>query len=154
MSYDALNKIGIQDVKMSESGMSLVADLTAAYESNVGVSKFLRRFEFKAPGEFLIDDDIQTDRPEVITSYLHSDSSIMQKSDGFEFESGSKPTLLAEILEPELYDITIGPNFLTAPGPPGSVDKGQREQRGIRLAITTKQPTRETRFKIRLRIRQ
>ena len=154
MSYDALNKIGIHDVKMSESGMSLVADLTAAYESNVGVSKFLRRFEFKAPGEFLIDDDIQTDRPEVITSYLHSDNSITRQNSGFEFESGSKPTLLAEILEPELYDITIGPNFLTAPGPPGSVDKGQREQRGIRLAITTKQPTRDARFKIRLRIRQ
>jgi hypothetical protein len=153
MSYDILNKIAIHDVKMSESGVSLTADLTGAYEPNVGVLKFLRRFEFRSPGEFLVDDSIETDRPELITSFLHSDNSIIQQNGGFEFEGVGNPTLFAEVVEPTLYNSLIEPNFLTAPGPPGSVDKGAREQRGIRLAISTKQPVKDAAFKIRLRIK-
>jgi len=149
--YEALNKIRIHDAKMSEGGVSLAADLAAAYEPGVGVVQFIRRFEFKAPGEFLIEDLIKTDRPQLITSYLHSDNSIIEQGGGFEFEGGN---LFAQILEPKLYDSAIGPNFLTAPGRPGSVDKGEREQRGIRLAISTKQPVKEASFKIRLKIRR
>jgi hypothetical protein len=151
--YDALNKIGIRDVKMSENGVSLVADLTRAYEPTVGVLNFLRRFEFKSPNEFLIEDSIQTDRPQLIVSFLHSDNSISQQTGGFEFESG-RPDLFAEILEPAFYDIAIGPNYLTAPGRPGSVDKGEREQRGVRLAISTKLAEKDARIKVRLRIRR
>jgi hypothetical protein len=154
MSYDALNRIAIHDMKMSEASVSLVADLTSAYEPSVGISRFVRRFNFKAPGDFLIEDSIQTDRPEVITSFLHSDNSIVQQNGGFEFESGGKPSLFIEVLEPTLFDSVIGPNFLTAPGPPGSVDKGEREQRGIRLAISTKQPVRDATFKIGLKIKR
>ncbi|MEP6703411.1 MAG: DUF4962 domain-containing protein [Acidobacteriota bacterium] len=153
VSYEALNKIRIRDVKMSESGVSLIADLAAAYEPNVGVIQFVRRFNFKAPGEFLIEDSIKTDRPQVVASYLHSDNSITEQAGGFEFEGG-KPRLFVEILEPKLYDSVIGPNFLTAPGRPGSVDKGEREQRGVRLAISPKQPATDANFKVRLRIRR
>lgn len=153
VSYEALNKIRIRGVKMSESGVSLVADLAAAYEPNVGVIQFVRRFNFKTPGEFLIEDSIKTDRPQVVTSYLHSDNSIIEQGGGFEFE-GPKPGLFVEILEPKLYDSVIGPNFLTAPGRPGSVDKGEREQRGVRLAISSKQPANDANFRIRLRVRR
>ena len=152
LSYDMLNKIAIHDVKMSEKEVSLVADLTAAYEPSVGVSKFLRRFEFTAPDDFVIEDSIQTDRPEIITSYLHSDTSIVQKNDRFIFEGGGKPSLSAEILGSSLFDTSIGPNFLTAPGPPGSVDKGEREQRGVRLAISTKQPVKDANIRVHLKI--
>ena len=149
--YETLNKIGIREVKMNNSGVSLIADLAAAYESNVGVVSFARRFDFKAPGEFMIEDSIKTDRPRLITSYLHSDNSIVEKGGQFEFEGG-KPGLFAEILEPKLLESVIEPNFLTAPGRPGSVDKGEREQRGVRLAISSKQAETEATFRIRLRI--
>jgi hypothetical protein len=152
VSYDSLNKIKIRDVAMSETGVSLIADLDTAYESTAGVSQFERRFKFKAPGEFLIEDSIRTEHPQLITSYLHSDYSIVEKDGGFEFEGG-KPTLFIEILEPAMYDTSIGPNFLTAPGRPGSVDKGEREQRGVRLAVSPKQPERVVNFKFRIRIR-
>jgi hypothetical protein len=150
--YTQLNKIVLHDVKMGESGVSLDADLAAAYEPRVGVLDFIRRFEFKAPGEFLITDTIKTDRAQTIISYLHSDNSILETKGGFDFEGSRKPNLFAEVAEPNLFDTVIGPNYLTAPGPPGSVDKGSREQRGVRLAISTKQPVKEADFKIRLRI--
>lgn len=151
-SYDTLNKIKLSDVKLNDTSVSLIADLASAYEPTVGVSAFVRRFTFKAPGEFLIEDSIKTDRPQTITSYLHSDSSIVEKIGGFEFESGS-PNLLVELLEPKPCDCVIGPNFLTAPGRPGSVDKGEREQRGVRLAISSRQPERDSIIRVRLTIR-
>ena len=153
VSYDNLDRIAIRDVKMSSSQVSLAAELTAAYEPDVGVVSFIRRFEFKAPGEFVVEDSIKTDKPRSITSYLHSDNSITEKSGQFEFEGG-KPNLLAQIDEPRLYEAVIGPNFLTAPGRPGSVDKGEREQRGVRLAISTRRPTAQANIRIRLRIRE
>jgi hypothetical protein len=137
---------------MSAKGVSLIADLAAAYDPTVGVDKFTRQFVFTAPGEFLIEDLIKTARPQVITSYLHSDSSIVEKDGGFIFESG-KPDLFAQILEPKSFDNLIEPNFLTAPGRPGSVDKGEREKRGIRLGISTKDKVAEAAFKVRLKIR-
>ena len=152
-SYDQLNKIRLRDVKLNDNSVSLIADLASAYESTVGVNEFVRRFSFKAPGEFLIEDSIKTARPQKISSYLHSYSSIVEKAGEFVFESGSPKTLYAEILEPNPYDTAIGPNFLTAPGRPGSVDKGEREQRGIRLAISPKQAERDSRIKVRLTIR-
>lgn len=151
--YTRMNKIALRDLKMNDSGLSLTADLTAAYEPSVGVVNFVRQFEFKAPGEFLITDKIKTDRPQTVTSYLHSDNSIVSVNDGFEFEGGGRPDLFAELLQQNLFSTSIGPNYLTAPGPPGSVDKGNREQRGVRLAISTKQPVTESDIKLRLSIR-
>ena len=149
--YDRLDAIKIQDVKMSENSVSLVAVLNSAYEPRVGVKTFNRRFMFTAPGEFQIEDTIETTVDRLITSFLHSDTSIERRGNGFVFE-GNKPGLVAEILEPKLYDSMIGPNILTAPGRPGSVDKGEREERGVRLAISTKKKAKEARFKMRLRI--
>jgi hypothetical protein len=39
---------------------------------------------------------------------------------------------------------------LTAPGPPGSVDKGERQVRGQRLAVSTPAPQNSARFRVRL----
>ena len=150
--YESLNKIQLSVVKMDEKGVSLIAFLASAYESSVGVERFSRRFTFSAPGDFFIHDEIRMTRPQVITSYLHSDTSITERGGGFEFEGG-KPGLFAEILEPKMFDQMIGPNFLTAPGRPGSVDKGEREERGVRLAISTKQPERSVDLMIKLRIK-
>ena len=89
---------------------------------------------------------------QVVTSYLHSDSSIVKKGAIFEFESG-QPTLLAQIIANSEFDGVIGPNILTAPGKPGSVDKGEREERGVRLAISTKKPVKQVNLKMHLNIR-
>jgi Heparinase II/III-like protein len=153
VSYDLLNKIGIRDLKADEKGVSLAADLAAAYDPSVGVERFVRQFVFTAPNDFRIEDSIKTSRPTLITSYLHSDHSIVDRSGAFELEA-VKPDIFAEILDSALYTTQIGPNFLTAPGPPGNVDKGEREQRGVRLAITTKQPVTEADIKLRLKIRR
>ncbi len=54
--------------------------------------------------------------------------------------------LLATIIAPDEVRATIEPNIVTAPGKPGSVDKGERQERGVRLAISTVQPATSARF--------
>lgn len=150
--YDRLDHIRFTDVRFDSKKLVAVADLTAAYEPGVGVRSFTRRFEFAAPGLFTIEDEVQLDRKQTVTSYLHSDSTISPKSRNiFEFEPGDT-SLITEIVGPEGMEAKVETNYLTAPGRPGSVDKGEREKRGVRLALTTSSPVDKAKFITRLRI--
>jgi hypothetical protein len=151
ISYDLMNKIRLTDVSFGEGKVSITADLAAAYEPELGVERFIRRFIFTSPGEFSIEDDIKTVKPAKITSYLHSDNAIVERNGRFEFEPGDT-SLIAEIVEPQGLETVIEKNILTAPGRPGSVDKGEREERGVRLAISTREKASEFKSKIRLKI--
>ena len=52
----------------------------------------------------------------------------------------------------ETIQSAIETNMVTAPGPPGAVDKGERQERGQKLLLSTPAPTTRARFKLRLRI--
>ncbi|MET0648230.1 MAG: hypothetical protein ABW208_16580, partial [Pyrinomonadaceae bacterium] len=51
---------------------------------------------------------------------------------------------------PERARTLVEENVLTAPGPPGSVDKGERQVRGQRLAVSNLEPQTSVRFRVRL----
>lgn len=152
VSYDLMNKIRVTDVKFADGKVTIDSDLRAAYEPEVGVEKFTRRVSFTAPGEFLVEDDIKTSKPRKIVSFLHSDTVIEKSGSGFVFEPGST-NLFVELIEPSGLEAIIEKNVLTAPGRPGSVDKGEREERGVRLAISPKQPATNLSTKTKLSIR-
>ena len=151
--YERLNKIRIVDAKLGANQVSILADVTSAYEPEVGVKKFTRMFEFKAPGSFTITDNIQTTSPKIITS-LHADNVIKPVSaNTFELEPNGT-SLLAEIIAPEKFDAKIDKNILKSPGDPGSVDKGALEERGVRLATSTKEKVSQAKFVMKLTIRK
>jgi hypothetical protein len=152
--YERLNKIRILSVKTDAKKVSITADVTSAYEVEVGVKKFTRTFEFAAPYRFTITDDVETDSPKTITSYLHSDNLINRLlPNKFVFEPNGT-NLLTEIIEPKMFDAVVEKNILTAPGKPGSVDKGEREERGMRLAVSTKSSVKKLKLVTKLTIRQ
>lgn len=154
VSYERLNKIRLFDVKLGEQKVSIIADLTSAYEPEIGVAGFIRKFEFTAPDSFVITDEISLKKQQIITSFLHSDNLINQISDNmFEFEPNGT-SLFAQIYAPKHFDTKIEKNILTAPGKPGSVDKGEREERGVRLAISTRKPTKKIHFLVRLKVKK
>ena len=62
--------------------------------------------------------------------------------------------LAVEVIEPSDIAAKIETNILTAPGRPGSVDKGEREERGVRLAISTGKAVSKTRFAVKLRVKK
>ena len=153
VSYDRLNKIRIRDLKMDSGKLSLVAELADAYEPEVGVEQFTRRFEFTAPGEFLIEDTAATNKDRTVTSYLHADTNIVERGKNlFEFQPDGT-SLIAEIVEPQNASLKVEKNLLITPGPPGNVDKGQREERGVRLAISTDARSGVVKFIVKLKIK-
>lgn len=149
--YDRLDLIKISDVKADDRGLSLTADLTAAYQPEIGVEKFTRRFVFEAPSRFEVEDIVQTRDSKKITAYFHADNTIGADRDGFRFETGA-PNLFLQVLSAGDFDSIVEQNILTAPGQPGSVDKGERELRGVRLAVSTEQKVRLSKLKIRMTI--
>ncbi len=153
--YERLNKIRLTNVSFNDKKVLITADLSAAYEPEVGVKNFVRQFTFTAPNDFAVTDDIATDKPETVTFFLHADNLIENGSNNnFIFEPGEKSRLLVKIEEPAQTNTVIEKNILTAPGKPGSVDKGEREERGVRLAISTKDKTTKTRFAIKMQIQK
>ena len=154
VSYDHLNRIRLTDVKMNGKKVSITADVTAAYEPEVGVKKFVRQFEFAAPNDFVIRDAVETDRPQMITLFLHADNLIEKLSDKMFVFEPQGTNLSAEIVQPQQFDARIEKNILTAPGRPGSVDKGEREERGVRLAVSTKEKVSRMNLETRLKIKK
>lgn len=152
--YDRLNQIRLSNVELGAKKVSITADLTAAYEPEVGVRRFIRVFEFTAPDGFSIRDTVETKRPQTITAFLHSDNVITRNSNAsFTFETGAT-SLSVEIDSPQDVNAKIEKNILTAPGRPGSVDKGEREERGVRLATSTREKVSDLELKVTLRIKR
>lgn len=152
VSYDRLNQIRLTDVKMDKSKVLITADLTAAYEPELGVKRFIRKFEFAAPNNFTIKDAVETERLQTITAFLHSDNVIKKDSERlFTFEP-NETYLSAEIVAPKTVKAVVEKNILTAPGRPGSVDKGEREERGARLAISTAEKVNKLDLEMKLKI--
>lgn len=152
--YSQLNKIRLTNVLLEKDRVAVTADIAAAYEPEVGVKKLVRSFEFIAPGSFIVKDRIATDIPRTVTSFLHADNSIIGDGPGrFIFEPPA-PSLFVTIAKPDLFKMEVEKNILTTPGRPGSVDKGEREERGVRLNISTKAKTRTQDLEIKLEIKK
>jgi hypothetical protein len=148
--YERLNKIRLTNVKLDARSVTIEADLTQAYEPELGVKKYTRNFAFSAPDSFVVTDSIETANAQTVTAFFHSDKAITKSSDkSFIFEPGGT-SLIVDVLAPADIETKIEKNTVTAPGPPGAVDKGTREERGVRLAVST--PNRVSRLELKTKL--
>jgi hypothetical protein len=132
--------------------LMLRSDATAAYEPDLGVKKFVRELAYKPGDGFYISDEIETAKPAIVTSVLHADERVEADSSNRFVINASGVKLLIEPLEPREVRAVIESNTLTAPGPQGAVDKGERQERGQKLLLSTSKPGIAAQFLIRLRI--
>lgn len=154
VSYDRMNQIKIERVTMDDKSAEIIANIAPAYEPEVGVTKFKRHFKFAAPGTFTVNDSVELSRPQTVTSFLHSDTKITADSSKlFTFEPGGTH-LKVELLKPAELEAKSEVNILTAPGRPGSVDKGEREERGVRLNISTKNKVEKLDLGVQMTVQQ
>ena len=136
--YDRLNKIRLSAVHASEEGFSVTADATAAYEPELGLKEFKRKFVLK-DHELTITDTIKTDSP-------HTDAIL------FHFDGGAvSPGLTIKSIAPAGASEKMSPNTVIAAGPPGAVDKGPHEIRGSTLTITAPSAEATVTFETELR---
>ena len=130
-------------------------DGTAAYGPELGLKKFVREFVYRAGAGFTVSDEVETTSPAVLTFLLHADNHIDKESaNRFSIKAGGVKLLIDPTIEqPASTQIqsVIETNTLTAPGPPGAVDKGERQERGQKLSLSTPATTR-ARFIMRLSI--
>jgi hypothetical protein len=154
VSYERLDRIRIVDVSVQKNVVRVVGDATMAYEPEVGVRKFVRTLEYAPAEGFRIRDEVETNKPTTITSLIHADGDIDKKANNQFMISAGAARLLIEPLEPNDLIGSIDVNVLTAPGPPGAVDKGERQERGYLLRLSTNKAVTSARFVISLKVAQ
>lgn len=152
--YELLNRIRIVDVKVESGQVVVRGDATAAYLPELGLKKFVREVVYKPGSGFTVSDEVETNTPAVLTWLLHADNKIEKGRDNrFSIEAGSIRLLIDPFMEGSKdFKSSIEPNDVTAPGPPGAVDKGERQVRGQKLVLSTPQPLSKTQFIQRLKI--
>ncbi len=164
VSYERLNQLRILDIDVKSDAVVVRGDATSAYEPVLGVRRFIREFQYRVGQDFIVTDDVETAEPAVITSVLHADDRLVSegrsKSEGplqhrspkrFRITVGDA-RLAIEPLEPVDTTTTIASNNVTAPGPPGAVNKGEQQERGVKLLISTSHPVKKTRFVMFLKL--
>lgn len=152
VDYESINRVRIVDVKIQKDSVVIRGDGTSAYESNVGLKKFVRQFEYRPSEGFIIRDEIETLKPAVVTSVIHADSGLKKETEQRFAIDRTRARLLIDLLEPKELQSMIDVNTVTAPGPPGAVDKGERQQRGQKLLLSIRQPVTKVSFVMRLKI--
>jgi len=152
--YELLNRIRIADVKVEPGQVVVRGDATAAYLPQLGLKKFVREFVYKPGSGFTVSDEVETARPAVLTWLLHADDKIEKGRDNrFSILAGAVRLLIDPFFEGSKdFKSSIEPNDVTAPGPPGAVDKGERQVRGQKLVLSTSKPASKTQFVQRLKI--
>ena len=147
-----MNRIRIAEVKLDAGFAYVRGDAAAAYEPELGVLRFDRHFLFTAPDGFAIWDDLAAKEPRTFTSLLHADERIEALGKNSYIVKNHNARLRATVAAPEDAQARIEPNVVTAAGQPGSVDKGERQERGLRLAISTGAPATSARLVMLLKI--
>ena len=135
---ERLDKIRLTDVSMNADGVYAKGEAASGYFKDVGVTKFDRHFFYSAKGYFVIWDDIETSRPSAAAFLLNADRDI--KNDGsmadlLNVDAGLRVVQLTGVKTVS----EIKPQMVQARGLPGSVDKGDSEQRGMQLRLTTEE---------------
>jgi Domain of unknown function (DUF4962)/Heparinase II/III-like protein len=161
VSYELLNRIRISNVKVEQNQIIVRGDATAAYGPELGLKKFVREFVYRPGVGFTVSDEVATTKPAVMTFLLHADNRFeKEKGNRFSIKAGKVKLLIAPAIEqphegaPKQIESAIETNVVTAPGPPGAVDKGDRQARGQKLLLSTPEPTTSVRFITRLSIEE
>jgi len=152
VDYERLDRIRLTEVKTDPDYVRFVGNATFAYEPEVGVKKFIRTFEYRTKSGFSVRDEVEMQKPVVVTSVIHADSGLEKLNDNRYSITAGEEKLLIDVSPTNLVG-AIEPNVLTAPGPPGSVDKGERQVRGQKLLLSTREPVTSATIILKMELR-
>ena len=156
MSYEQMNGVRIVDVKVDQNKVSLRGDATEAYLPELGLKKFVRQFVYQSDNSFTITDEVETNKPSMLTLLLHADDKIERLNDNrFDIVAGDAKLIVEPSIEfptRTQFKTAIEANVVTAAGPPGAVDKGEQQSRGRKLLLSTPLPVTRARFIQRLTV--
>jgi hypothetical protein len=139
--YARLDSIRITSVKLGRDRADIVAELAGAYRPELGVERLERRFSY-AHNTWTTTDRIRASKPVVMTAQVHGDKEIRQAAQRSFVVAGKPSSLKVDVKTLEAKAV-IEPGIVIAAGPPGHVDRGPREERGVvlRLSLPASQDT-------------
>jgi len=142
MDRRVLDAIHVESAVSGSGYFRVVAEIAAAYPKEAGLRSFRREFGFEAPGRFRIHDRLETSEERSFEWFLHADRPFATRGASFNSEIGSGLTLEGEAALPEGARLHARPTILTAPGQPGSIEQGRKDQRGYELVVEPAAPGR------------
>ncbi len=132
--YERLDRIRL--ARAPGDRLDLTCDLQAAYPRELGLTRLERRFVADGFRSFRIQDTLEADAPRALQALIHSDRPPRQiAARRFAIDAGPG-SLEVRVLEPETVTASVVPRWVIAQGRPGSVEQGEREQRGHRLTLS------------------
>lgn len=137
VSNERLDRIRIAEVSMGPDRFYARGEAAAAYPADLGVKKFDRHFLYTSGGYFVVWDEIETEKPSKVTFMLNADREI-RPNGSFADLVNADASMRVFRISPTDAATEIVPQMVQARGLPGSVDKGDREQRGIQLRVDSK----------------
>jgi hypothetical protein len=145
VDYARLDRVRILRADVDPGKARIELEAAGAYDPKVGLTRFTRRFEFAAPGTFTVRDEIVLEKPASVQWRLHSDTPVLRSGTDWlagRAEDGGGPGLLVRVTAPAGASTSTAPTVLTAPGQPGSITSGAKDQRGHHLLVETAPATR------------
>lgn len=132
VSNKKLDNIRIAEISGSKDYFYVRGEAASAYYDNLSLKKFDRNFLFVAPDYFIVWDELETEKPSEFTFMLNADREI--KLDGNVAELINENAALRVVrIAPDDANSKVVPQMIQARGLPGSVSKGDTEQRGVQL---------------------
>lgn len=150
--YHQLDRVRIAKVKLAKNQVYIRGEADTTYQPKLGLTRFTRHFSFRPTTGFELKDELAANQASIFTTLLHADEKLEAVGKNRFLIRTPSASLEETIIEPTDFTAQIEPNILTAPGKPGSVDKGDRQQRGERLAVSNAKPSTFAQFLMKLKI--
>jgi hypothetical protein len=153
MERKALGGIRIERATANAGYFSVTAEIAAAYPPQAGLRKFRREFSFEAERRFRVRDRLETSEERSFEWFLHADRAFATSGATFHSDLGGGVRLDGEVSLPQGARLRTGPTILTAPGQPGSIERGRKDQRGFELVIEPRTPGRSAEFDVSFEVK-
>lgn len=132
---ERLEKIRIAAYEANDSYLYVRGEAASGYYPELGLKKFDRHFLYVSPGYFLVWDEFETEKLAKFTFMLNADRDIKLEN-GIAEIINQNARLRVIRISPSAAESEVVPQQIQARGLPGSVDKGDAEQRGVQLRTT------------------
>ena len=143
VSKERLDKIRIAETVGNKDFFYVRGEAASAYYSDLGLKKFDRNFLYVAPDYFVVWDELETEKPGEFSFLLNADREINLNGNIADLIN-ENATLRVINATPNQTKSAVVPQMIQARGLPGSVDKGDTEQRGVQLQTVSKD--KQTKF--------
>jgi hypothetical protein len=143
VSNEKLDKIRIAEISGNKDFFYARGEASSGYYDDLNLKKFERNFLYVAPDYFVVWDELETEKPGDFTFLLNADREIKLNGNVADLINGTATLRIVNVLANQTNS-KIAPQMIQARGLPGSVDKGDAEQRGVQLQTVSKD--KQTKF--------